>query len=1105
MARSTSGLLLGAAFALIANVAGAEGACLPGTEVGRLVSMIGDVRINGVPPVGELPFVPMCAGDLVTVGTRSRAGIYLLDADTPVRLDQDTVARIEAASTPDSGLFDLTRGAIYFLSQVRRTLTIRTPYVNAGIEGTEVYLRVREAAAELIVLEGRVALAPGAATTAPFAPATVATGERADVAATGAIERTTLPSPGGRFGALREVAVGALSWTLFYPDVLTEADAAQYPRIAQASRLLAAGQVADAETVLAAVPATGTEAGLAAALRAIIAVGRKDAATAAELADQAVALAPASPVPQLALSYARQLALDLDGAFAAAEEAARLGPDGPVAAGTAGRDPPDAGRDLAGAARGGRGGAAGRRAAGADGAGICGAGRAAGCARRGGVPAGAAGRELEPAGAAGAGLAQIKQGDLGDGTVADRECGCARPGQQPAAIVPWARRTSRSGVDELAGTQYAIAKELDPTDPTPWLYDAIRKQLDNRPIEALRDVERSIELNDNRAPFRSRLLLDEDAATRAVSLGRIYDDLSFRELGINTAGRSLALDPASPAAHRFLADLLRGVPRQEVARASELLQSQLLQDPNLQPIQPTLPFTDLDIVAENGPRRVGFNEFTPLFVRDGIHLDAAGTVGSYETRAGEAGVATLVGRTSVSASAFHYETDGFRDNFDLRHDIQNLFAQTLLAEGLSLQGEYRHRDTHSGDRRLQFDPDDFEDRKVDIDEQVYRVGGRYSLSPAADLVLSYIHTDQDENDEVRFAPDDEALDHSHVDTNQLEIQLLARVGQLRVILGAGRTVRDGDVRTREITPEETVEFTPADVEFSASGIYGQVGFNPTRSIDFTLRMGWDDVDLHDERLAKDTGASGLTPGMAVAWLPVPGMTLRAAVARNIRAPYAAEQTLRPTQLAGFSQIYDEFEGVQTDQLDLGIEQSIGQNLTIGTNATWRRLTRKLSGDENQDVKSSDVEDDRLLAFAYWSPTDRLAFAIEPTFEHFRAREQETSGDPVRVRTYAAPLTATWFDPAGWYATARATPLRQDIESPEEGELARFDNSGVLIDLGIGYRFPARRGTVGLRIDNLLDSKLSFVDESLRTEPDGTIGNPRFIPARTFLVAATINF
>jgi hypothetical protein len=30
--------------------------------------------------------------------------------------------------------------------------------------------------------------------------------------------------------------------------------------------------------------------------------------------------------------------------------------------------------------------------------------------------------------------------------------------------------------DKQAGDQFAIAKELDPKDPTPWFYDAIRKQ-----------------------------------------------------------------------------------------------------------------------------------------------------------------------------------------------------------------------------------------------------------------------------------------------------------------------------------------------------------------------------------------------------------------------------------------------------------------------------------------------------------------------------------------------------------------------------------------------------------------------------------------------------
>ena len=51
----------------------------------------------------------------------------------------------------------------------------------------------------------------------------------------------------------------------------------------------------------------------------------------------------------------------------------------------------------------------------------------------------------------------------------------------------------------------------------------------NRPVEALQSLQRSIELNDNRAVYRSRLRLDEDRATRSASLARIYDDLGFQQ------------------------------------------------------------------------------------------------------------------------------------------------------------------------------------------------------------------------------------------------------------------------------------------------------------------------------------------------------------------------------------------------------------------------------------------------------------------------------------------------------------------------------------------------------------------------------------------------
>ena len=66
----------------------------------------------------------------------------------------------------------------------------------------------------------------------------------------------------------------------------------------------------------------------------------------------------------------------------------------------------------------------------------------------------------------------------------------------------------------MANDQYGMAQTLDPKDPTPYFYDAIKKQSINRPVEALEDMQKAIDLNDDRAVYRSKLLLDADLAAR---------------------------------------------------------------------------------------------------------------------------------------------------------------------------------------------------------------------------------------------------------------------------------------------------------------------------------------------------------------------------------------------------------------------------------------------------------------------------------------------------------------------------------------------------------------------------------------------------------------
>ena len=153
----------------------------------------------------------------------------------------------------------------------------------------------------------------------------------------------------------------------------------------------------------------------------------------------------------------------------------------------------------------------------------------------------------------GLGLALIKRGQLAAGR-RELETAVALDGSN-ALLRPYLGKAyyeeKRAPLD---GQQLAIAKALDPADPTAYLYDAIRKQTSNQPVAALHDLQQAIALNDNRAVYRSRQLLDSDLAARGASVARIYADLGFQQRALVEGWKSVNLDPGNFSAHRFLAD-----------------------------------------------------------------------------------------------------------------------------------------------------------------------------------------------------------------------------------------------------------------------------------------------------------------------------------------------------------------------------------------------------------------------------------------------------------------------------------------------------------------------------------------------------------------------
>jgi hypothetical protein len=126
---------------------------------------------------------------------------------------------------------------------------------------------------------------------------------------------------------------------------------------------------------------------------------------------------------------------------------------------------------------------------------------------------------------------------------------------------------------------------------------------------------------------------------RETSLARIYDDLGFEHRALVEATKSLSEDPANYSAHRF-----PGV----------------------------------------GPAEGAFNEFHPLFERNQAQLTATGVVGNNGTLDDEVVVSGLYNCVAFSAGQFHSESDGFRDNNEVRNNLYDVFAQGVLTPSFGL-------------------------------------------------------------------------------------------------------------------------------------------------------------------------------------------------------------------------------------------------------------------------------------------------------------------------------------------------------------------------------------------------------------------------------------
>ncbi|SDX46971.1 FecR domain-containing protein [Nitrosomonas oligotropha] len=1088
----------------MANITQAHAAPTCKPEVARVVSMQGTIEIRrtqeNVWQQAGMEVV-LCAGDMIRARSQSRAALRLSN-NSMLRLDQKTSITFPAAQEErGTSLLDLFEGAIHIITRTPQPFKIRTPFVNASVEGTEFVVGLREDNTEVVVYEGKVSVS----------------NELGSILLHDHEAAVTYKGQAPRKEIIIRPA-DAVQWALYYPVVLNywqDGEAGSSALIRQASHLLTVGQADEAKEIIQQILQLEPNNSNAHALLAIIALVQNEKDQALELASKSVALDQESTAGYLALSYTQQAHFEIEAALESLQKALTFDVQNALIWARLAELQMSTGyleRALDAA----------KLAVNLD-PGLAKTQTVLGFAHLLQIDTQTAKDifhraialdQADPTPRLGLGLALIREGELEAGRIE----------LEIAASLDPANSLIRSYLGKayfeekrypLASTQFDLAKERDPKDPTPWFYDAIQKQTQNRPVEALRDIQKSIELNNNRAVYRSKFLLDHDEAARGSSLARIFENLGFERRAVMETAKSLSFDPANYSAHRFLSDTYANIPRHEIARASELLQAQLLQPINVNPVQPHSAVADLNIVTNSGPSAAGFNEFTPLMERNKPQLVASGIVGSNNTLGNEVVASALYNRASISAGQFHYESDGFRTNNDQRHNIYNIFMQYALTEKLNIQAEVRARETNHGNLITDFDNDskdlnaDNNRKRRGLDDNTVRVGARYALSPKQDIIISTMFADRHEKQISSgfFNPATSNLEIlGHDKGYQTEAQYQFRERNFNALGGGGSYQidskdkwHDKDITTRKIV-EECIVCESFNRKRDNGYIYTYTNFNR-----LNLTLGGDYTSFKENAIDIER----FNPKLGLQLDIFSNLRLRLAWFKTIKSALISNQTLEPTQVAGFNQFFDDVNGTKTRRMGIGIDTHINKIIFGGLEISRRDID--VPSVLGSGATFEQQQEKQYRAYLYLAPHINWVVRSEVLFDKFS--RAITPAGPHQIDTLSTPVNISYFNQKGVFSTLTGTFVRQEVD--REYTLAgnknmNHENEGIekffLLDMIMGYRFPNRMGILSLEGRNLLDQDFLFRNINFQAaEPTNSRVNTNFIPMRTFFARLTFNF
>jgi Tfp pilus assembly protein PilF/predicted porin len=723
----------------------------------------------------------------------------------------------------------------------------------------------------------------------------------------------------------------------------------------------------------------------------------------------------------------------------------------------------------------------------------------------------------------GLGLAKINQGNIEDGRIDLEKAVHLEPTR--ALYRSYLGKSFFEGEDEdLAIKEYMRAIELDPEDPTPYMYRAFTHLSQNRPVNALEDIEDSIERNGNRAVFRSKLMLDQDLAVRGASLAEAFSQLGFSRVAQLEAMKSINRDYSNYSAHRLLADSLTDDFVQD-AREAENTLSDMLAPLSFNVFQNLNGFAPL----------ASFNEYTALFNRNqhrtGLTALSASEDDEFTGSVFQTGKVDNFGYFTAY-KGIHAGGNESDNNYEKAQQVDlatqyqispehRIFLQGRLTEeedketmegfeqdnAILAFGSHHHFDSnHQALFRIEYykrDLDEYENDVTRLNQQEFLLGGTPQSLESTNLLIDEILEKEYEN--LRYSA-----------------QYIYSQPSFSII--AGGQILDENIEADEdsliledatgvrVAGERIISSAEHDGLSYSTYVYGIL--HPCAMADLSLGLNYTELELSGfDILPPFTGTERserkLSPKLGLSLYPLPEMIIRTAYFHTLGVSSIADVTsIEPTIVSSFLQAYGDLPGAAAENYGIGIDYKFPKSAYLGVEYLYRDIERDtvdveetFTIDLDTLVESysydssilEETEHEHLArAYLYKILNDNLTATLDYTYSELESLGAGTNEINKTHRSIAG---------LNYFHTSQIFSFTQLAWRQQELRIDRAIPNGIedfwLWDIGLGYRLSNRHGAVRLVVQNILDQDFIYEDLGGRES--------ELTPDINFRLEASLNF